>query len=104
VQTLSTVPVTSAATSSYNAMPSVGLVNAPSSMDDSVLKTPSPRLLGLSKTARITGQLVDCGLGKATCEGVCEHRSVTCGRMQGACSWLLVSSQLLMRSYIYVLH
>jgi hypothetical protein len=73
VQTLSTVPVSSASSSSYNAMPSVGLVTAPSSMDDSVLKTPSPRLLGQSKTARITGQLVDCGLGKATCEGVCAN-------------------------------
>ncbi|KAF6262151.1 peptidase S8/S53 domain-containing protein [Scenedesmus sp. NREL 46B-D3] len=59
VQTLSTVPVASAASSSYNAMPSVGLVNGPSSLDDSLLKTPAPRLLGQSKTARITGQLMD---------------------------------------------
>jgi hypothetical protein len=71
VQTLSTVPVASASSSSYNAMPSVSLVNAPSTMDAELLKTPSPRLLGQSKTARITGQLVDCGLGKATCEGGC---------------------------------
>lgn len=69
VQTLSTVPVSSAASSSYNAMPSVSLVNAPSTMDAELLKTPAPRLLGQSKTARITAQLVDCGLGKATCEG-----------------------------------
>lgn len=69
VQTLSTVPVSSAASSSYNAMPSVSLVNAPSTMDAELLKTPAPRLLGQSKTARITAQLVDCDLGKATCEG-----------------------------------
>jgi hypothetical protein len=76
-------------------MPSVGLVNAPSSMDDSVLKTPSPRLLGQSKTARITGQVVDCGLGKATCEGVCKRgRFVKRGRMlcPAASKWLAVIS------------